>query len=574
MLLVWATMQRIGLTCAFATIVGTFCGCGDDATQTSDASGGTSTAGDETQAATGDVTTSTSTTTSDSTSEPSSTSGDPDSSSTAEPADSSSTSETDPPEPIDYARGIRLDRLTVNQATQVEVVVDGIEVPSENYNTRLIPGRRTLVRGFWKLHATFEPRELIGRLTVTYPDGTSTDQDFTQFVEGEASDGGGSTSFQWLLEPDELVPGMQIRAKLIEPDPESAGGEVSDPPPIAPLAGKATLGLYDVPLEIKVTLVPVLHQFEGCEAMPEITDEDVAALREQLEQNNPIQRAVMTVREPMPYTETIGEAGGFSPMLGALAQLRAADNPDPNEYYYGLIEPCDGYPPGLLGQAIAIAGPPTMQNGGERISTGRWNGSGAGAAETFVHEVGHTQGRRHVRCSGGEAGVDNNYPHPNGRIGIWGFGIYDFELRTPTGGRDYMTYCSNEWVSDYSWEQTLEVIEVLTSFDAMDAPAAPSGAVLAGLLHADGTQTWWTRPGRTPNHRFDGRGSLSLDIDGSPVEVEATISDVPHSDSKAHYVEVDLPAGFGAARTAELAFDGSTRNIDLSSVRRFDTLAQ
>ena len=114
---------------------------------------------------------------------------------------------------------------------------------------------------------------------------------------------------------------------------------------------------------------------------------------------------------------------------------------------------------------------PTRENAGQRISTGRWNGSGAGAAETFVHEVGHTQGRRHVRCSGGEAGVDTNYPHQNGRIGVWGFGIYDFELRTPTGGRDYMTYCSNEWVSDYGWEQTLDVIEVAHQLGFGGAPA-------------------------------------------------------------------------------------------------------
>ncbi|MEM6296265.1 MAG: hypothetical protein AAGA54_33650, partial [Myxococcota bacterium] len=413
--------------------------CGDDTTSAGgDAGTGGSTSGDP------------ATTTDDSVSSGTTTGDSADGTTTDDSADASST-EAPPVEDPEFARDIRLERLTVNQATQVELVVGGIEVPGEDYNTRVISGRRTLLRGFWSLHANFEPREILGRLTVDYPDGTQFEQDFVQFVDGESSDGAGASSFQWLLEPDQVVPGMTYRVRLFEMPGSEAPGELSDPPPIAPLAGPGMLQLYDVPLQLKVVLVPIQHEFEGCTITPDITDDDVQALREQLEQNNPVQEALFEVREPMIYTETIGNGGGFSPILAALAQTRAADNPPANVYYYGLMDPCDGYPPGLLGQAIAIAGPPTMANGQERISTGRWNGSGAAAAETFVHEVGHTQGRRHVRCSGGEAGIDAAYPHEGGRIGVWGFGIYDFELRSPSGGRDYMTYCSNEWVSDYSW---------------------------------------------------------------------------------------------------------------------------
>ena len=60
-----------------------------------------------------------------------------------------------------------------------------------------------------------------------------------------------------------------------EPDPDSAPGEVSDPPPIAPLAGPAEIALHDVPLELQVVVVPVLHQFEDCEVSPEITEQDL-----------------------------------------------------------------------------------------------------------------------------------------------------------------------------------------------------------------------------------------------------------------------------------------------------------
>ena len=478
-------------------------------------------------------------------------------------ADDASSSSGEPAPLLEFAKDIRLDRLTVNQATQVTVVDGGVEVAGEDYNTRVISGRRTLVRGFWSLHANFQPREILGRLTLEYPDGTHTEQDFTQLVQGESSDGAGSSSFQWLLEPDAVVPGMTYRVRLYELPGSDAPGELSDPPPVAPLAGPGTLALYDVPLQLRVVLVPVQHEFDGCVSTPEITDEDVTAMRQELEQNNAVQQALFEVREPMIYTETIGEAPGFSTVLAALAQTRAADDPDPSVYYYGLLDPCDGFPPGLLGQAIAIAGPPTLNNGQERISTGRWLGSGAAAAETFVHEVGHTQGRRHVRCSGGEAGIDASYPHAGGRIGIWGFGIYDFELRTPSGGRDYMTYCANEWVSDYGWEFTLDVIEVLTGFDL--ANAQPSDAVvLAGLIHEDGTSDWWTQRGHVDPSSADGHARFETPT--GPLHTIARVRSVPHGHS-ARYVEVPLPASARNMSAVEISAPGSSLRVGAESVR-------
>lgn len=525
--------------------------CGDDVTSAGsegETEGGTS------AGSTSDAPSSSSETT------PGSTTDTADGSSSA--ADDSTSTGGEPAQEPEFARDIRLQRLTVNQATQVELVVDGVEIEPEDYNTRVISGRRALVRGFWSLHANFEPRDIMGRLTITYDDGTELEQDFVQFVDGESSDGAGASSFQWLLEPEAIVPGMRYRARLFEMPDSDAPGELSEPPPVVPLAGPGSLELYDVPLELRVVLVPVQHEFDGCTQMPDITDADVEAMRIALEQNNPVQTATFEIREPMIYTETIGDSGGFSPVLAALARARAADNPDPSVYYYGLLDPCDGYPPGLGGQAIAIAGPPTMENGQQRISTGRWNNSGAAAAETFVHEVGHTQGRRHVRCSGGEAGIDAAYPHAGGRIGVWGFGIYDFELRTPTGGRDYMTYCSNEWVSDYSWEQTLDVIEVLTSFDQADS--APSDSVvLAGMVHEDGTTEWWTQPGHVD--ASTAMGTARFETPSGPIETVARIRPLPHG-YNARTIEVPLTAASRAMTSVEVSAPGSSFRVGADQI--------
>lgn len=486
--------------------------------------------------------------------------------------DDGSTTATLPPPQLPYAGDIRLVRMTANQAVQVELYADDVELTPDEYNTRLIPGRRTLLRGFWSLHADFEPRELIGRLVVDYPDGTQLTQDYPLMVDSNSGDGG--KSFQWLLEPDQVVEGMRYRARILEAAPDVVSGTLSDPPPIAPLAGRGTIGLYDAQLQMKVVLIPVLHQFDGCEQAPDITDDDVTAMRRQLEQNNPVQFADLQIGEPMPYTDPIGTSGGgFSPVLSALAMRREMDAPDPNVYYYGLLDPCDGYPPGLLGQAIGIPPQPTQELASLRISTGRWNGSGENAAETFVHEVGHTQGRRHVTCTGGEGGPDANYPHPNGRIGVWGFGIYDFELRTPTGGRDYMTYCSNEWVSDYAWEQTLEIIETLTSWDFADGAPTTAGPALLGAQYPDGTQDWWTGHAEIPASIADSGDRVRWESPDGIQSLRAWVYTRP--DSRTTQIIAPLPDGFAGFASADtLAFSptaGPAEAIDVAAVAQLAT---
>jgi hypothetical protein len=465
--------------------------------------------------------------------------------------------------PIEYARGIRLTRLTANQGVQVELVSEGLEVPPEEQGTRLIAGRRTLLRGFWSLHADFEPRELVGQLTIDAPDGSVIEQEFVVMVDGDSADGG--ASFQWLLEPDDVVSGMQFRARILEPDPSMTTLQVSDPPPVAPLPGQGTLQVYDAPLELQIVLVPVLHQFEGCETMPEITEQDVEDLRHALEQTNPVQRAFFSVREPMPYTQSIADGPAFTPILVELAKTRTDDDVADNVYYYGLLQSCDGFPSGLGGQAIGIPDAPTRENASQRVSTGRWNGSGAAAARTFVHEIGHSQGRRHVRCSGGEAGIDVNYPHPNGRIGVWGFGIYDFVLRSPTGGRDYMSYCSDRFISDYGWELVIPVIETLTSWDYETGEPQPRATMLYGVLHEDGTQDWWTAPGGLPGSTT-GEHTIVYELGGVPITMPSSIQPIPHG--SAQLVIAPLPAAPSAITSAWLAPGGGhpSRTIDLHTV--------
>ncbi|MEZ4454568.1 MAG: hypothetical protein R3B09_34270, partial [Nannocystaceae bacterium] len=135
----------------------------------------------------------------------------------------------------------------------------------------------------------------------------------------------------------------------------------------------------------------------------------------------------------------------------------------------------------------------------QRVSSGLWIPKNEEFSyETFVHEVGHSQGRYHIDC-GGAAGFDPTYPYPGGVVGEWGFGVIDYVLRHPTVNKDYMTYCHPTWVGTWGWNKVYPVIKETTKWaDNSGAPGEdPHGgaSLLVGSLYPDGHTTWITVPG-------------------------------------------------------------------------------
>lgn len=507
------------------------------------------------------------------------------------------------PEPViryAYASGIRLTELGVSQAVQVNLVEGNEILAPEDYPVPLIEGRAALVRALYLVHAEFEPRELLAQLTVRYPapitvgsgDEAKTIETFVDesrvMVTGDAVAGSLHRSFAWYLKPEYVVDGMSLRVDvyepqpyqedetLPEPDPDATGAERIDAPALPWAQGFAILAADGDPMEIEVVLVPIEHHFEDCVSNAEVPAAEADAMRKELEQNNPVQRVNISVREPMIYTDPIGGSEmGFSPILSKLSQLRTQDGVEPWVYYYGLITTCDGFPGGLLGQAYGI--PKEIDPGlaYQRVSVGRYVGSGQAAAETFVHEVGHSQGRYHVRCSG-EAGVDSNYPHVGGITGVWGFGIYDLRLRSPAGSRDYMTYCANEWVSDYGYNLVWPVIETLTAWSREGVPESGEDGlrfdeILVGALYQNGAIEWWTTRGSISGE-LSAEAALRWELGGETLSLPVFISSRADDDTL-NLVTVLPEGGLDQARFELELFAADLEGIEpMIDVVEFDTL--
>jgi hypothetical protein len=191
--------------------------------------------------------------------------------------------------------------------------------------------------------------------------------------------------------------------------------------------------------------------------------------------------------------------------LGPTREAKLQDGAAPNVYYHALVD-VNGPSVSMVGGIAMLTGP-TQEEGPDRVAATVFHKHvsmpdpedenqtptvypPSNSARTLVHEIGHNQGFSHVACPNADAaGPDPTYPYEDGKIGVHGFGIRDFHIYTPGAAHDYMTYCGNSWVSDWTWNKAFARIQLLTSWEGAGSPL-PSTPVLVGVLSADGSEEW------------------------------------------------------------------------------------
>jgi hypothetical protein len=157
----------------------------------------------------------------------------------------------------------------------------------------------------------------------------------------------------------------------------------------------------------------------------------------------------------------------------------------PNSYYYGLVKIDCG------GGCIAGIG----WIGGYKAAVG-FDGIGsqhASASETHAHEVGHNHGREHAPGCGADY-PDPSYPYVSGGKGTignsthpnFGFDIDSLSIYPYTSYYDIMSYCSPEWVSDYTYEALLAYAQP----DAEDTLQRERAFMVSGSIDPAGKVTF------------------------------------------------------------------------------------
>lgn len=215
-----------------------------------------------------------------------------------------------------------------------------------------------------------------------------------------------------------------------------------------------TVNFNNVP-DLQIFLVPIDYSHQGPTNPGFYPGQGVDNISDWIRRAYPVDNVNVTIRPHYGFSGNLQDNSGSAwiNLLNQIYLLKLGDG-YPEEtpiVYYGLIPVNNGstqwFSNGIAG--IGWISPPG-QNFREAL------GLNLGANdETGIlagHEVGHNLGRQHAPC-GSPAGPDPSYPYTGASIGQYGTDINgnNVSLNTPTSHVDVMSYCSPEWVSDYTY---------------------------------------------------------------------------------------------------------------------------
>ncbi len=498
-----------------------------------------------------------------------------------------STSTAPPPDEPPPATGIQIVDVTADQGVRVPIVVGGSLVPGNQRNLPLLKNRNTMIRAFYELDPGYAQRDIFATLWVTTGGETYELTSFETAFEDTSCAGQNqyecryrsmSQSFNFLVPGEQIQPDTEYRIALLETAPGHEN-DPSDKIPEFPIDGSTMIiGVEDSYMKMRVVIVPFDHDVGAdCPEPPDLNapwtgmegDDPIATfMGRNLLAQNPADEVEIVVHDTVTYT---GSATSSSGLLNRLQQLRSSDGAPPGWYYYGVIRPCGGGP-GFSG--VAQLGSPNTSSASRRVGWGVWHSSLTSTTGTFVHEVGHEQGRQHIACTGDEGGPDPNYPdHPEGDLvdeygtPNWGIEVYGPQIDVhPPDDHDYMSYCSSTWVSEWGYDMVLPWIAEISSWEGGDTVPDPQ-ELLHGYVQEDGTIAWWI--GLDYWDRADvSEGHAIVWPDGGRIARTPALR-IDYERSNDYMIVAPVPPGFDGSAMEISWTDGKALHaIDRSSIQR------
>ena len=466
------------------------------------------------------------------------------------------------PAELTPARGISIAEVEINQGTRVPIgIEDGQWVGGADRLGFLIASRDSLMRIHYTVDEDWVPREIDARLTLRFPDGSEVTLTDRRMVEHDsiAKNFNGPFWFGLAASDGYTVAGTEYQIELWEVTP-GAGDAYEEGANVNPAEGSRLIGFELVPMEIKSLLVPITYN--GTTAnLDEATTETVL---DNLYEQNPATAILYDVHEPYVYSQQLTDLGQLLPVM---ASLRAMENAEPNLYYHALVNVGSQSLAQTLGISYLANDQKTDAN--RRVSaTVLWEPNPSIAADTYTHETGHAQGRNHTECPNrNAAGPDPMYPHDNGRIGNWGFGIRRFLMYDPDDAFDYMSYCSPSWVSDWTWNKTYARIKTLTSWDyeGPSPDAQPMEDMLFGAIYPDGRTEWWTMPSAVDPDRLSSSDLVEFELEGGEIiEAYAEVSRLSHGE--VYWVSAPLPEQRESISDIRLVRNGEAQPVPTTAL--------
>jgi len=360
------------------------------------------------------------------------------------------------------ALGITVKRIDVYQTVKVPVMDSGAEITTDKRTTDVVTGRTTMFRLSVALDSGFSARQISARVTVD--NGTTVAQYFAkQAVSKDSVETEPMSTFQVVVPAEQITPDTRYSAELVECATGAGAGQAGSArfPKTGDvaLAARLTGGL-------KVTIVPL----QANSKVPDTSETALTTYRQQLMAMYPIDAITFTVAPPM----TVAYPLDWEGTLDQMRAKRKSDGAAADVYYYGLLKPVDSFNAFCgNGCTTGIGYLTDAKSPGQRAALGVGYADRV-SAQTMAHEIGHNLGRAHAPCvpSGGSiSGVDAKYPFTDGRTGIIGYDSRTKALLSDKG-TDLMGYCSNVWLSEYTYGAIMDRIALVNGNQSQVVSAA------------------------------------------------------------------------------------------------------
>lgn len=288
------------------------------------------------------------------------------------------------------------------------------------------------------------------------------------------------------------------------------------------------------PLDIKIVPIRYTHTPNGRTYAPPTVD----TVSQWAMKTFPLHAVRVSFRAPLDYSGNLGDGTAWERLLDQVTTLRMAEGAPAGQIYYALVPTQNGadrwFNGGIAGIGwVGMRAAVSLDFGpGQEEKTGR----------IAAHEIGHNLRRYHAPC-GTTADPRQPYPHPGASIGVDVLGLDIATGRVwspglPDSARDVMSYCTPQWVSDFTYtalyqeQRTTGSAAASSSGDALFVRAVFDQAGQAALLPAYIVRGASPAPGGSGEYAIE-----LLDATGIVVARHAVDS-----------VEAEAPHGFGEER--------------------------
>ena len=355
-----------------------------------------------------------------------------------------------------------------------DMAVDAIEVTQAiqdlNNNVDLVAGKQTFVRvhvssptQVANITATLKGKH--GAVTLA-PILTPSNAGGTINVKSNPDRSQLNDSFWFQIPADWTTTGSLTLIARLDPN-----NKTNDPTLANNTKFTSVSFLASAPLRLKIMNV----QYTASGVTYSATATDMNALESWLRRAYPIPSLIVSrqtfvyPKSGLPNVDTLNSYLALSKLLSMILS-----GEDSRVVYYGMVADGGGF---MRGKAAGIPG--TVAAGPTGVPSGNfsWDSDASYGDWYGGHEIGHTRNRYHAMFCGAADGAV--YPYPNGRISpvltgdgtIYGFDIATHAIYGPTW-TDVMTYCANEWMSDFTYEGIRTYLTDLGLSPISRAPAA------------------------------------------------------------------------------------------------------